>query len=83
MCIRDRHNYLLAWLFYGGAISLVFVIIAYFVLIKRVKKSTSIQARVYLWATISFFVMGVTDVGILSVLMHPMLLLCEYYSKKR
>lgn len=77
------HNYLLAWLFYGGAISLVFVIIAYFVLIKRVKKSTSIQARVYLWATISFFVMGVTDVGILSVLMHPMLLLCEYYSKKR
>lgn len=77
------HNYLLAWLFYGGAISLVFTGISYVVLIKRVKKSASIEARVYLWATISFFVMGVTDVGILSVLMHPMLLLCEYYSKKR
>lgn len=77
------HNYLLAWLFYGGVFSLVFVAIAYFILIKSVKKNTSVQARVYLWATISFFVMGVTDVGILSVLMHPMLLLCEYYSKKR
>ena len=75
------HNYLLAWLFYGGVFSLVFVAMAYFVLIKRVKKNTSVQARVYLWATISFFVMGVTDVSILSVLMHPMLLLCEYYSK--
>lgn len=77
------HNYILGWIFYGGVFSLLMIILAYFVVIKKYFKNATSESRVYMWAIISFLVMGITDVGLYSVLFHPMLLMCEESVQKQ
>lgn len=77
------HNYILGWVFYGGVLSLLMIFLAYVVVTKKCIKSATSESRIYMWAFISFLVMGITDVGLFSVLFHPMLLMCEESVQKK
>lgn len=78
------HNYLIAILFYGGIVSLIIFCLGYISAIWKYQRNSFQTNRVFMWAIIAFLVMGITDIGLFSVLFHPMLLMCgESVQKQR
>lgn len=72
------HNYVLGWWFYGGIVALAMISLAYIYIIRQNKhRIITGTTRIYMWAIVAFFIMGITDVGLMSVLFHPLFLLYE------